>query len=182
MKKYLLFLLILTSADVLFAQQTPRVEQLGNQKRRDIYVNDLGYDSLKLTILGKNDTILREYCNKNGRIWRMEWADSSHSFDVQGHLRAVYYNNKTEKGVVYQSLSYSYYPTGVLSRRSYTTGADEDVTELFSEKGAFIKRTVARLLAPLSKLRSGDRQRRTESCCHQNGQFGLSARHNLYGL
>ena len=149
MKKSLLFLLFLAFSTAIVAQQTPRVEQLGNQKHRDIYVNDLGYDSLKLTILGKNDTILREYCSKNGRIWRIEWADSSHSYDVQGHLRAVYYDKgKTEKGVVYQSLSYSYYATGVLNRRSYTTLADEDVTERFSEKGAFLKRIVARLFAP----------------------------------
>ena len=89
MKKYLLFLLLLTSADVLFAQQTPRVEQLGNQKRRETYVNDIGYDSLKLTILGKNDTILREYCSKNGHIWQTEWADSAHTYDVQGRMRVV---------------------------------------------------------------------------------------------
>ena len=149
MKKYLLFLLFLAFSAMLAAQQTPRVEQLGNQKRREIYVNDIGYDSLKFTILGKNDTILREYCSKNGRIWQTAWADSAHTYDVLGHLRVVTYDKgKTEKGVVYQFLSYSYYSTGVLSRRNYTTRTDEDVTETFSEKGALLKRTVARLFAP----------------------------------
>ena len=125
MKKYLLFLLFLAFSTMLAAQQTPRVEQLGNQKRREIYVNDIGYDSLKFTISGKNDTILREYCSKNGRVWQIEWADSAHTYDVQGRMRVVTYEKgNTEKCFVYHFLSYSYNSTGVLSKRNYSTRAD----------------------------------------------------------
>ena len=50
MKKYLIFLLFLAFSTMLAAQQTPRAEQLGNQKRRETYTNQFGSDSMRYTI------------------------------------------------------------------------------------------------------------------------------------
>ena len=65
MKKHLFFLLFGALSTAIIAQQTPRVEQLGNQKRRETYLNQFGNDSLKFTISGQKGTILTTFHSDN---------------------------------------------------------------------------------------------------------------------
>ena len=149
MKKYLLFLLFLAFSTLLAAQQTPRVEQLGNQKRRETYVNCYGYDSIAFTIAGKNDTLIRAYFRDNGRLHSKKWAkDSTYQYDVFGQLREVYYDKNEDMDDVLSGASLSYYYDGKLSKHWHRATNGDAITGNFDRKGVATTQTIYRYIPP----------------------------------
>ena len=150
MKKSLLFLLFLAFSTVMVAQQTPRIEQLGNQKRRETYTNRFGYDSVRFTILGQNDTFLAETLRENGRISQQDWRkDSAHRYDVFGRLRDVFYlHDPIPKGSPFKGPNIHYHFNGALSKRRYKTPTGATVLDYFDRKGDFIHREMWQELTP----------------------------------
>ena len=147
MKKSLLFLLFLAFSTLLTAQQTSRVEQLGDQKRRETYVNEFGYDSLKFTISGKNDTVFTETYRINGRIESKIWGkDSTYIFDGLGRLREIWYQpNETT-----HTPNVSYYSNGEIKERFQKTPMGTIIEE-FKDNGDFIVRVVWQNISPTIK-------------------------------
>ena len=150
MKKSLFFLLFLAFSTVMVAQQTPRVEQLGDQKRRETYTSRFGYDSMRYTILRPHDTLLTEDYYLNGRIESKTWAkDSTHIFDNLGRLREIYY--AFDKNLVRLRIRHtpniSYYFNGEMEERFQKTAVG-DITDAFKRNGDFINRTVRQQITP----------------------------------
>ena len=139
MKKYLPFLLFLAFSTAITAQSTPRVEQLNNQKRRETYVNRLGYDSIQFTISSQKDTILRAFFADNGRLWRQVWADSTRIYDAFGQLREVYYTDsltQQENTWFLPRLTYEF--DGSLATQIFKTPTGEWVSKEFNRKNALV--------------------------------------------
>ena len=150
MKKSLLFLLFLVFSTLLAAQQTPRIEQLVNQKRRETYVNRFGYDSMRYTILLPHDTLLTEKYYLSGHIDTKTWTnDSVHVFDNLGRLREIYYAH--DKVLIKPNYNTSpdirYYFNGEVEERFKKTPTG-NVTDVFKRNGEFVYRTVWQQVAP----------------------------------
>ena len=149
MKKYLLLILCLTFSTVIAAQQMPRVEQLGNQKRRETYLNQFGNDSLKWDISGQKDTLLKAFHSDNGQLYRQEWAaDSVYVYDGFGQLRKVFYlKNPTPLEYERQPPNRSYYEYGVLKSQYNKTPTGDKILERFNIDGSLDRRQIWRQLA-----------------------------------
>jgi hypothetical protein len=81
-----LFLIVSTAK-----AQNPRVETIGN---RQIHTYNYwkGGDSIRLTIVGKNDTVQENGYYRNGVLVSMQWKkDSLKLFDQLGRLQTVFY-------------------------------------------------------------------------------------------
>ena len=192
MKKYLIFLLFLAFSTMLAAQQTPRVEQLGNQKRRETYANQFGYDSMRYTILGQKDTLLAEYFANNGKLRRKEWKqDSTYVYDALGQLRVVYYDNdRTNYGNDLSnavkdwnripSLTYAF--NGLLRTHIYKTAKGENVAEHFNRKGILENRTVEYWQHPSVKYTviTDEEGRKTNASKIDSSTFVMDSTYTLY--
>ena len=149
MKKYNIFLACILFIEALFAQQTPKIEQLDNQKRRETYLNQFGNDSLKFTILGLKDTLLKAFHSDNGQLYRQEWAaDSVYVYDAFGQLRKVFYlKNPTLMEYERQPPNRSYYENGVLKSQYNKTQTGDRILEKFNIDGSLDRRQIWRQLA-----------------------------------
>lgn len=139
MKKSLFFILFIAFSNGLLAQKTAKIEQLDAQKRRETYLNRLGYDSVSFTIVGKNDTVLRTTFSENGRLFRREWQDSLHLYDIFGQLRAVYYaETDVPKQYKFQTTTFAYDFDGSLQSRRLKTPTGKK-REMFNRKNTHTK-------------------------------------------
>ena len=108
MKQILLFFCFCLFFITLFAQNTPRVEQLGGNRRVETYPFYIGGDSVRYTIANTHDTMLTELFWLGGQISSKAWGkDSVYYYWKFGQLAAKRYFSMLEnKENVHDSLCY----------------------------------------------------------------------------
>ena len=85
MKKTGLTLILLAFTLAIYAQN-PRTAARGD-RRTETYTTKKGLDSVRFTILGKNDTLQTDYFYRNGKVNLTKWKnDSMAFFDVFGRI------------------------------------------------------------------------------------------------
>ncbi len=90
MKIPILLLAFIVVATMLHAQN-PRIETLAD-KQMHTYNYTKGSDSIRFTIVGKNDTMQTTEFYRNGKASRFSWKkDSIYMFDELGNLSKTYY-------------------------------------------------------------------------------------------
>jgi hypothetical protein len=96
MKSPILILCLIACTTALYAQN-PRIETFGD-RRIETYKYLKGGDSIRYTILGKNDTLQKTLFFRNGKPNKVSWQkDSMYDYDVLGRLEAKMFgiNKKT---------------------------------------------------------------------------------------
>jgi hypothetical protein len=89
MQKFSLLFSFLWLSTSLFGQTKPdKTQILGDSRIETYFFKATNYDSLRLTIKGKTDTVLEEKLWRNGHFSTRTWGtDSIHDFNSQGLIQ-----------------------------------------------------------------------------------------------
>jgi hypothetical protein len=134
MKNPILILCFIAFSTSLFAQN-PRIETIGD-RRAETYNFIKGGDSVRFTIIGKNDTVQEAQFYRSGKFSHIEWqTDSSHYFNVLGQITNKYFSKK-EKGLSRDS-SISFHRNGKPQEISSSFDGHH-VTKKYAENGVVL--------------------------------------------
>ena len=136
MKNFCLTLtIIIAFSSFVFGQQKPVVTQINSTTRTETYASFKYHsDSLRFTIVGKNDTVLTEDFYANGQLKKQSWRnDSIYFFDKLGRLnRKDILPNKQNNQ---KKTEISFYTNQKIKEITTSQQEDEEVWQ-YSQAGA----------------------------------------------
>jgi hypothetical protein len=136
MKSPILILCFIAFYTSLFAQN-PRIETFGD-RRIEAYWYAKGFDSVRYTVRGKNDTFKIEKLHRSGKTDKITWQkDSMYEYDVLGRLESKQFGIYKRNDVPNDSSVY-FYENGQIQRiKKYSNNTL--IEKYFNKEGKTLK-------------------------------------------